>query len=137
MTLQASSLSLGVERSHRRVERICIDCGEVFEASYNRCGSLRGKPLRCSICQAEYKRRYAIERHRELASLRTHRSMIRVGGAYRIIRDPCQSWSPNGSLAFGELQQLAAMGYLDTGMQWSNGKHTWEVWGKSLHQIKD
>ena len=119
----------GVITSHEPVDKPCSACGEIYSVPRNRARY----STRCPACQAEYVR----ERNAEREAARWHRKLGQayqssIGGAYKIIRDPRESWTVGGSLDLGELKQLAAAGYLDTGMKWSNGKTVYTVYGNRV-----
>lgn len=118
MTYHPSHVLKGIAASHERIDKICCDCGEVFEVARN----VAKRKQRCTACQAEWTR--AQDRASHAERRKEPRGTYTRHRAYRIIADPCRTWTPGGSLAYGELQDAALRGYLDNGMRWSNGKRT-------------
>ena len=111
-----------------RRERHCVDCGEPISVPINQ----EGRMKRCARCQADYEaaQDYQYPSHYQRSPNKY------IGGAYRIVRDPCGSWTPHGSLDLGALRKLAQNGWLDTGMRWSNDRRILEVQGNTLRAIE-
>ncbi len=131
MTIAPSAIAVGATASHVYVDRVCIDCPAVFRTLRNH----KPPAKRCPACQAQY--RVEMQREREQHRHGHYRIDVQrnIGGAYRIVHDPCGSWSSHGSLERGEIERLAQQGHLDTGMRWSNGKRVLEVVGRSVREV--
>ncbi len=120
-----SNTAAGTIASHAQVEKFCQDCGVPFTAPKTRARFM----LRCPACQDVHRKELDVERWiRRRGGYKPHFA----GGAYKIIHDPQESWSPGGSLDLGEIEKLVTAGYLDTGMRWSNGKRTCMVYRNRL-----
>lgn len=118
MTIAASAIKKGIAKSHEPVDKVCSDCGEVYSVSYNRARF----SVRCPACQTNHDHERQRERWMLEYQARGKDTNNHIGGRYKIIADPCKTWTRNGSLDRAEIVSLAKQGYLDTGMQWTDGK---------------
>ncbi len=123
-----SITAAGVAASHALIDKICIDCGDAFEAPKNRAKFM----VRCPGCQREYDAECNRERAMQHYRLDPERN---IGGAYKIVADPGRSWTPGSSLDLGDIRTLAKAGYMESGTRWSNGKKTVEVVGSRIWEV--
>ena len=104
-----------VRANHRLAEFVCIDCGCKSATSL----SMAGRVVRCPPCQVRYRN---VERRKRSDRYPNGRaSMVaQVGGPYRVVFDPLDSFTPRASFTRSELDDMLKLEYLADGTRFAH-----------------
>ena len=121
-----------VRANHRLAEFVCVGCGRKSATSL----SMAGRVVRCPPCQVRYRN---VERIRanKFAYPNGRASMVaQVGGPYRVVFDPLDSFTPRASFTRSELDNMLALEYLADGTRFAhpNG-HEYHVICGRLYRV--
>ena len=100
-----------VRANHRLAEFTCIDCGCKSATSL----SMAGRVVRCPPCQVRYHNVDRIRYPNGRASM-----VAQVGGPYRVVFDPLDSFTPRASFTRSELDDMLALKYLADGTRFAH-----------------
>ena len=105
-----------VRANHRLAEFTCVGCGRKSATSL----SMAGRVVRCPPCQVRYRN---VERVRanKFAYPNGRASMVaQVGGPYRVVFDPLDSFTPRASFTRVELDDMLKLEYLADGTRFAH-----------------
>ena len=100
-----------VRANHRLAEFVCIDCGRKSATSL----SMAGRVVRCPPCQVHYRNVERIRYPNGRASM-----VAQVGGPYRVVFDPLDSFTPRASFTRAELDDMLELKYLADGTRFAH-----------------
>lgn len=127
------------ERAYRLIDKVCMECGEVFECAYIH----RERRVRCPGCQAVYSRDLDLERKRVEPAERGvclengrsgHGRGSRWGEKFRVVSCPGDEW-PLGAVLFkADVTETLKRGYFPPGLVFEVGNARKKVVGETLRK---